>query len=121
MFVVLTYDISGTHIQKVMKICRRYLVHVQNSVFEGTITESELNHLKVDLEKVLKCNLKNCTLCDREKGKNEAVLRPMLSETVESTVVATLPIRTRYKDSPRKRSSHNGTSQRVSLFCDCQD
>lgn len=54
MFVVLTYDISGTHIQKVMKICRRYLVHVQNSVFEGTITESELNHLKVDLEKVAK-------------------------------------------------------------------
>lgn len=37
MFVVLTYDISGPHIQKVLKICRRYLIHVQNSVFEGTI------------------------------------------------------------------------------------
>ncbi|MDO4383763.1 MAG: CRISPR-associated endonuclease Cas2 [Eubacteriales bacterium] len=54
MFVVLTYDISGPHIQKVLKICRRYLIHVQNSVFEGTISEAELNHLKVDLEKVAK-------------------------------------------------------------------
>ena len=50
MFVVLTYDISGPHIQKVLKLCRRYLVHVQNSVFEGTITESELNQLKANLE-----------------------------------------------------------------------
>jgi CRISPR-associated protein Cas2 len=34
-----------------MKTCRRYLIHVQNSVFEGTITEARLKKLKAALEK----------------------------------------------------------------------
>jgi CRISPR-associated protein Cas2 len=36
-----------------MKTCRRYLLHVQNSVFEGTITEARLNKLKAELEKII--------------------------------------------------------------------
>jgi len=33
-----------------MKTCRKYLFHVQNSVFEGTITEAKLKRLKGELE-----------------------------------------------------------------------
>ena len=36
---------------KVLKICRKYLVHVQRSVFEGNITESKLKNLKRELQK----------------------------------------------------------------------
>ena len=41
-----------------MKICCKYLTHIQNSVFEGTITEGKLNKLKGELEKVIdvKCD-----------------------------------------------------------------
>ena len=51
MFVILTYDVGRRRVSRVMKTCRRYLLHVQNSVFEGTITEARLNKLKSELEK----------------------------------------------------------------------
>ena len=50
MFVVLVYDIRVKRVAKIMKICRKYLVHVQKSVFEGRITESNLKKLKKELE-----------------------------------------------------------------------
>ena len=40
MFVILTYDIGAKRVSKIMKICRKYLLHVQRSVFEGNITRS---------------------------------------------------------------------------------
>jgi len=36
-----------------MKTCRRYLTHVQKSVFEGDITEGKLVLLKQELLKIL--------------------------------------------------------------------
>jgi len=50
MFVILTYDVNQKRVSKVMRTCRKYLFHVQNSVFEGTITGAKLNQLKVELE-----------------------------------------------------------------------
>lgn len=50
MFVVLSYDINKKRVGKVLKICRKYLVHVHKSVFEGTITEAALGRLKRELE-----------------------------------------------------------------------
>lgn len=49
MFVVVTYDVSAKRVAKVMKTCRKYLNHVQKSVFEGMITEGKLNNLKREL------------------------------------------------------------------------
>lgn len=46
MFIVLTYDVNKKRTGKVMKICRKYLLHVQKSVFEGVITEAQLSDLK---------------------------------------------------------------------------
>ncbi len=51
MFVILTYDISSKRGSKVMKICKKYLHHVQKSVFEGMITEAKLRELQGELEK----------------------------------------------------------------------
>jgi CRISPR-associated protein Cas2 len=53
MFVVLSYDINQKRVNKVLKVCRKYLVHVQKSVFEGTITEAKLNFLKKELKNIL--------------------------------------------------------------------
>lgn len=57
MFVILTYDVGKKRVSRVMKTCRRYLLHVQNSVFEGTITRARLNALKSELEKKIEKNV----------------------------------------------------------------
>ena len=49
MYVILVYDIDQKRVGKVLKICRKYLIHIQKSVFEGNITESKLKALKEDL------------------------------------------------------------------------
>ena len=36
-----------------LKTAKKYLFHVQKSVFEGNVTEAQLNHLKRELENVI--------------------------------------------------------------------
>ena len=50
MFVIMVYDVNAKRVAKVLKISRRYLVHVQRSVFEGEITPARLGALKNELE-----------------------------------------------------------------------
>lgn len=45
MYCILVYDIDAKRGVKVLKLCRRYLNWVQNSVFEGNITELKLQEL----------------------------------------------------------------------------
>lgn len=54
MYVILVYDISikgkGQRVMnRVFKTCKKYLSHVQNSVFEGEISESQIMALKKEL------------------------------------------------------------------------
>ncbi|NLW40530.1 MAG: CRISPR-associated endonuclease Cas2 [Tissierellia bacterium] len=49
MFVILVYDVEQKRVAKVLKTCRKYLYWVQNSVFEGEITEANLIKLKSEL------------------------------------------------------------------------
>ena len=51
MFVIVTYDVNVKRNSKMLKICRKYLTHIQKSVFEGQITEAKLNKLKNELKK----------------------------------------------------------------------
>lgn len=45
MYVILVYDINQKRVNKMLKLCRRYLHWIQNSVFEGEITEVKLKEL----------------------------------------------------------------------------
>ena len=56
MFVIVTYDVGVKRVSKVMKTCRKYLTHVQKSVFEGMITEGRLTSLKHELQSKILCN-----------------------------------------------------------------
>lgn len=49
MFAILYYDFGEKRVAKALKTCRKYLVHVQNSVFEGEITEANLKKLRHEL------------------------------------------------------------------------
>lgn len=60
MRVILVYDINtedeeGKRIlQKIKKIARKYLHHVQKSVFEGDLTQSRLFALKMEVKKLIR-------------------------------------------------------------------
>lgn len=56
MYVILVYDINleekeGQRVlRRVFKTCKKYLVHIQNSVFEGELLESQAIKLKAELD-----------------------------------------------------------------------
>lgn len=45
MYVILVYDIGEKRVGKMLKLCRQYLNWIQNSVFEGDITDVKLKEL----------------------------------------------------------------------------
>jgi CRISPR-associated protein Cas2 len=45
MYVILVYDIGEKRVAKMLKLCRVYLNWIQNSVFEGEITDVKLREL----------------------------------------------------------------------------
>jgi len=52
-YLIVTYDIAEERVNKVRKILKKYFMWVQNSVFEGEISEGKLLKCKVELEKVI--------------------------------------------------------------------
>lgn len=60
MYVILVYDINledkeGNRVlRNVFKICKKYLVHIQNSVFEGELLESQALKLKSELDEYIR-------------------------------------------------------------------
>lgn len=45
MYVILVYDFGEKRVAKMLRLCRRYLNWIQNSVFEGEISEVRLKEL----------------------------------------------------------------------------
>lgn len=54
MYVILVYDFGEKRVGKMLKLCRRYLNWIQNSVFEGEISEVRLKELIMLAEKFMK-------------------------------------------------------------------
>ncbi|MBP1888788.1 CRISPR-associated protein Cas2 [Clostridium moniliforme] len=50
------YDVNEKRVNKVFKVCKKYLSHFQKSVFRGEITPSKLIALRKDLNKVIDKN-----------------------------------------------------------------
>jgi CRISPR-associated protein Cas2 len=50
------YDIGEKRVSKMLKHCRKYLNWIQNSVFEGEITEVKLKQLVLDAKKIMKAD-----------------------------------------------------------------
>ncbi len=60
MYVILVYDINLENkegqkvLRNVFKICKKYLVHIQNSVFEGELVESQIIKLKSEIGRYIR-------------------------------------------------------------------
>lgn len=67
MYVILVYDIvtddTGRKIlPKVFKICKKYLTHIQNSVFEGNINLVKIEMLRGELNKYVRKDIDSVIL-----------------------------------------------------------
>lgn len=54
MYIILVYDIDEKRVGKMLKLCRRYLNWIQNSVFEGELTEVKLKELLHEAKGIMK-------------------------------------------------------------------
>lgn len=52
MYVILVYDVGQKRVAKMLKLCRQYLSWIQNSVFEGEISEPKLRELKAKIQDI---------------------------------------------------------------------
>ena len=58
MYVVLVYDVSqeengARQWSRIFKICKKYLTHIQNSVFEGELSKAQLAQLQKELNEYI--------------------------------------------------------------------
>jgi len=60
MYIIAVYDVGKKRVAKMLKLCRRYLSWIQNSVFEGEITEAKLLELKYEAMQIM--NVKDDSL-----------------------------------------------------------
>ncbi len=59
MYVILVYDIVTDNegkkiLPKVFKTCKKYLTHIQNSVFEGNLSKPNSTQLQNELNKYIR-------------------------------------------------------------------
>ena len=54
MYIIAVYDVGEKRVVKMLKLCRQYLTWIQNSVFEGELTEVQLTELKYKAKKIMK-------------------------------------------------------------------
>lgn len=57
MYVIAVYDCGEKRVAKVLRLFRKYLHWVQNSVFEGELTEFQLKKLQSEVKKVVVLNV----------------------------------------------------------------
>lgn len=86
MYVILVYDVAVERNAKVLKLCRRYLHWVQNSVLEGELTEVQLQQLLYELDRLIEDEDSvivfkfrqekwvERTILGREKGSSDSIL-----------------------------------------------
>jgi CRISPR-associated protein Cas2 len=62
MYVIIVYDVNVQRVNKVCQFLRMFLHWVQNSVFEGELTESELMRVEMGLKEIINENEDSITI-----------------------------------------------------------
>ena len=73
MYVILVYDIKSDDggarvLNRTFKTCKKYLSHIQNSVFEGELSESQIVKLQYELNGIIRTEKDSIILF---KSRNE--------------------------------------------------
>ncbi len=70
MYVIAIYDVASERCGKMLKLCRRYLHWVQNSVFEGAISEVKLKKLILEAESIMDKQSEDSFIIFKNRNKN---------------------------------------------------
>lgn len=70
MYVIVVYDVGEKRVGKMLKLCRQYLCRVQNSVFEGELSEVKLKELKLKMEGLIEQSEDSVILFTNKIGYN---------------------------------------------------
>jgi len=68
--VIIVYDIEEKRVNKVNKFLKRWLTWQQNSVFEGELSPSQLEELKVGLKEIIDENYDSIIIYEIDNPKN---------------------------------------------------
>lgn len=53
-YYIAVYDVNQKRVGKMLKLFRRYLTWIQNSVFEGELTHSQFKSLEAEADQLMK-------------------------------------------------------------------
>lgn len=68
MYVILVYDVGEKRVGKMLKLCRKYLNWIQNSVFEGEITEVKLKELVICSKSIMDTTVDSIIIFSNQTG-----------------------------------------------------
>jgi CRISPR-associated protein Cas2 len=76
MYVILVYDVGEKRVSKMLKLCRRYLNWIQNSVFEGEISKVKMKELISLCKTIIDPNLDSIIIFSNrdEKWLNKTIV-----------------------------------------------
>ena len=69
MYIILVYDMGQKRVGKMLKLCRQYVNWIQNSVFEGEITEVQLKELIAKAEHIMKKEEHDSLIIFKSRGE----------------------------------------------------
>lgn len=70
MYVIAMYDVDSKRCAKMLKLCRRYLHWIQNSVFEGEISETDLKKLILAAETIMDKQSEDSFILFKNRSQN---------------------------------------------------
>lgn len=70
MYVIVVYDVGEKRVGKMLKLCRQYLCWIQNSVFEGELSEAKLRELKLKIKGIIDISEDSIILFTNKIGYN---------------------------------------------------
>jgi len=88
-YALLFYDVNEKRVQRVFKLCKKYLSHYQRSVFRGEITPSRLISLRKDLKNIIDENEDFICIIKlmNDKVFEEEVIGTQLRDTGEDLII----------------------------------
>ena len=87
MYIILVYDINLEEnegqkvLRRVFKTCKKYLVHIQNSVFEGDISEAAMLKLEKEIKRYIRKEMDSVIVF---KSRNKKFLGKMEDDKTDN-------------------------------------
>ena len=70
MYVIVVYDVGEKRVGKMLKLSRQNLCWIQNSVFEGELSEVKLKELKLKMKGIIEPSEDSVILFTNKMGYN---------------------------------------------------